>query len=498
MKDKTFQKIIFLSGCILTFLLVCLYDTYTNKQQTILTRLSETLQTELGKLDDNTNNDSDSNNNSETAYYGTEAVKIESPLSDSTGKKAKESEEEKENGTSSNVKSVDNKNAQDESLITDNPSIRVVIKTDNFEGVYHDSVSMQCSTDYVIQYGDKKEEHTASEPITLTKDSPYFTGDTIRIQTKDRKGEISFPQLKRGYENPSYLGDFEIVKGEEGLLVINELPLETYLCSVVPSEMPAGYPLESLKAQAICARSYALKQMNMGRAAEFNADVDDSVSYQVYNNQGRNENTTKAVQETAGQVMKENGEIVDALYYSTSCGIDLKLDLSKETTFASFMTTDNKKAYEATEPWYRWMATFQIEELTRLVNETWQEGFGTVTGLEIKERESSGAIDTLIVKGSNQNIEIEGEYAIRKLLSPTNVSVKLQDGSEAPDMGLLPSAFFYLTPNYDGEALTGYTLIGGGYGHGKGMSQNGARHMADAGMKYDEILKYYYGKIEIG
>lgn len=75
------------------------------------------------------------------------------------------------------------------------------------------------------------------------------------------------PGLKRGYENPSYLGNFEIVKRDAGLLVINELPLETYLCSVVPSEMPAAYPLESLKVQAVCARSYAIKQMHNGRGA---------------------------------------------------------------------------------------------------------------------------------------------------------------------------------------------------------------------------------------
>ena len=68
----------------------------------------------------------------------------------------------------------------------------------------------------------------------------------------------------------------------------------------------------------------------------------------------------------------------------------------------------------------------------------------------------------------------------------------LQDGSDAPDLGMLPSAFFYLTPEYDGKKLKGYTLTGGGYGHGNGMSQNGAKHMAEAGYKCKDILRHYY------
>lgn len=484
--DNTFGKILILSGCIMAFLLLCFYDTYKKKGDDVLNKLQETIQTDLAGQRETT----------EDKVSKTDKKKSDEKNNDQ--KSAKEQKEAQED------KSQEDKTGEEEASSTDtqtanadNPLIRVLIKTDDYADEYHSSVTLQCSTDYVLQYGESTEEHGAGEPLTLTADSPYLNDGILRIQPKDENGEITLPQLKRGYENPSYLGNFEIVKRDAGLLVINELPLETYLCSVVPSEMPAAYPLESLKVQAVCARSYAIKQMQNGRGAEFNVHVDDSVSYQVYNNQKRDERSTKAVNETAGKVMRSDGEIVDALYYSTSCGVNLSQDLSQETVFASFMTTDNHTAYEAGEPWYRWNAVFTIDELTRLAN-AWQPGTGKVTALSIDSRETNGAIAKFTLQGENQSISVEGEYTVRKLLSPVNIPVVEQDGTEATGMSLLPSAFFYLTPNYENDVLVSYTLTGGGYGHGKGMSQNGARHMADAGMGYEEILKYFYGDVQIG
>ena len=117
-----------------------------------------------------------------------------------------------------------------------------------------------------------------------------------------------------------------------------------------------------------------------------------------------------------------------------------------------------------------------------------------MTGMEVVSREPSGVIAALKISGEGGEFQVEGEYTIRKLLQTRNSPVTLQDGSTAPNLGMLPSAFFYLTPNYEKKVLTGYTLTGGGYGHGKGMSQNGAKHMADAGHKCADILRYYYAE----
>lgn len=374
--------------------------------------------------------------------------------------------------------------------------IRVLICSDNYQSEYHSEIIMECTGDYILKYGDKEEAYTSDQPVHLTADSPWFSEGRISLTPTADNGEFILPNLKRSQENPAYAGVFEIEKRDSGLILINELPLETYLCSVVPSEMPAKYPMEALKAQAICARTYAMEQINNTRGEEFGVDVDDSVTYQVYNNIVKNERTTQAVQETAGQIMKDEEQLVNALYYSTSCGITLADDMSEEAVFTAFIGASDEKAYEREEPWYRWRAEFSLDEITRLVN-AWQDGFGPVTGLEIEARETNGSAKTLLVQGENNTLRVEGEYKIRKLLQTDGSAVTLQDGNSAPNLGMLPSAFFYFTPNYQDEQLTGYALTGGGYGHGKGMSQNGAKHMAEAGKKCEEILKYYYGEIQI-
>ncbi|MFR5582503.1 MAG: SpoIID/LytB domain-containing protein [[Clostridium] scindens] len=112
----------------------------------------------------------------------------------------------------------------------------------------------------------------------------------------------------------------------EGVVIINELPVETYLCKVVPSEMPASYELEALKAQAVCARSYAYQQMAEYGYPEYEAHVNDSTDYQVYGNSQAQEASSQAVSETQGQVARFNGQIVTTYYYSTSCGKTTSLE----------------------------------------------------------------------------------------------------------------------------------------------------------------------------
>ena len=84
--------------------------------------------------------------------------------------------------------------------------------------------------------------------------------------------------------------------------------------------MPSGYPAEALKAQAVCARTYAVRQMGEQRLAGYGADVDDSVSFQVYNNIGRQSATDEAVDATRGVIMTYGGEPIQAYFFSTSCG----------------------------------------------------------------------------------------------------------------------------------------------------------------------------------
>lgn len=85
--------------------------------------------------------------------------------------------------------------------------------------------------------------------------------------------------------------------------------------------MPATYEKEALKAQAVCARTYAWKQIQEQRLHELEADVDDTVNFQVYGNMEPQKAATEAVRETEGQILCQNGEAVEAYYFSTSAGV---------------------------------------------------------------------------------------------------------------------------------------------------------------------------------
>lgn len=374
----------------------------------------------------------------------------------------------------------------------ENPILRVLIKNANYAGEYHEKVRIYGDEGFYVNYDDKQEEYEPGEILEIQRGT-YETVGKIKITPKE-EGRICILDLQRSQEEPMYHGSIEITRYPEGMRVINVVRMEEYLCGVVPSEMPASYPLEALKAQAVCARSYAQKSKECSQGTY---DLDDSTSYQVYNNLPENENSTKAVEETRGEVMMQEGEIVDARYYSTSCGVKRDQDLSQEPAFEAFLSQDSDTAYESEEPWYRWKAEVSLKQLRKAVLEQWNTDVGEINGIYVTEREKSGCAKTLVVAGSFQELTIEGEYNIRLVLSPKFFPVINQIDSGAVGMNLLPSGFFYLEPKKEEGNLAGYTIYGGGYGHGIGMSQNGAKQMALNQMDYNEILAYFYGDVQI-
>jgi len=112
---------------------------------------------------------------------------------------------------------------------------------------------------------------------------------------------------------------------------------------------------------------------------------------------------------------------------------------------------------------------------------------GKIKKIEVYSREKSGMIEKLFIQGEKDSKMIWGEYNIRSFLACYTTSITKQDGSTLVSGKLLPSAYFYIVPTGCGD----YTIRGGGYGHGRGMSQNAAKYMAEE-MNYKEILKFFY------
>ena len=143
--------------------------------------------------------------------------------------------------------------------------IRVLIRASDYTGLLHASPVITADTDFTVVYStggeEKREEHSAGEELCFSYDSPYFEGGRVCVVPDTLTGKLLLPDVNRSQGVPAYRGKMELLRTEDGIAVINKLPLEEYLYSVVPSEMPASYPAEALRAQAICARTYAYGHM---------------------------------------------------------------------------------------------------------------------------------------------------------------------------------------------------------------------------------------------
>lgn len=440
-------------------------------------------------------------------------------------------------------------------------TIRVAIKNNNFSSLYHGKITLVGESPMTIYYGDyderQQEKIEAGAEISIEEGDKYLKGNRVEIVPDINTGKIRVSSLNRSQGVPAYRGSMEIVETKEGLVLINEVLLEEYLYSVVPSEMPASYPIEALKAQAICARTYGYRYLKQPGYKELGAHVDDSVGYQVYNNIAENVNSTKAVKETTGRMLLYGEEPVSTYYYSTSCGYGADAgvwneaqreqypylravhiahrtqdaldgqeayeagELSQEENFRDYIMQIDESAYEKEEPWFRW--SYQVEKLdAEMLYQRLKERYETtpdkiltfmgkdenVEEAELFEaekpkefkkvyeirslrRKEGGVIDELLIETDKGIYKVISEYNIRYVLNQGGEIIR-QDGSAYESSVLLPSAYFIIDTIKSDENVIGYNIIGGGYGHGVGMSQNGARAMGLEKEGCESILAFYF------
>ncbi|MEF9940723.1 MAG: SpoIID/LytB domain-containing protein [Lachnospiraceae bacterium] len=383
-----------------------------------------------------------------------------------------------------------------------NPVIRVVLKTNGFQNVVHTQVQLKAEHGIVISVGDTTEEISAGEVVTIAPDDARFQNGVIRATAQDPKGtgeeKITIESLKRGYGVPSYRGIIELRTTAEGIVVVNELPMEQYLYAVIPSEMPAAYELEALKTQAVCARSYAYCQSQELSYPEYEAHVDDSTTYQVYGNSKEQETTRQAVDETKGQKLWYQGQVVKTYYFSTSCGKTTDVTawgttVSENNQYLQSVSVSNgTKDYEQELPWYRWSAKIPRTTLSNLVSINTGTTIGTIQKIEVTKRGAGDIALQIVVTGDKGSVTVDTENKIRRALGGKGYTITKQDGTTVDSGDLLPSAFF--TVEQQGDT---YRIDGGGYGHGIGMSQNGANEMAKEQKTYQDILKLFYMGTEI-
>ena len=254
--------------------------------------------------------------------------------------------------------------------------------------------------------------------------------------------------------------------------------------------MPASYEEQALMAQAVCARTYAVCQIQENSLEKYGADVDDSVNYQVYNNFGADKRTNKAVQDTKGQILCQNGEPITAYYFSTSAGRTSTDEIWGADRSAAYLKSVECD-FDQNMPWSSWSVEIPWETLEKRSGNL--EGSGKFIGLQVIKKNISGAVTGMEIVTENKSIQLEGEYEIRQFLSPAGCLITEKDGSIVNGSNLLPSAYFELNVK-SGKAVQ---IQGKGYGHGVGMSQNGANEMAREGYGWQDILNYFFKDITL-
>lgn len=415
-------------------------------------------------------------------------------------------------------------------------TIRVILNNHDFTSYKMTKLTLSSEGMLKVIYPDGGEKTFPAGEMFTIQSADYENGEKIIIEQIGKGKGITVHSLTRECGAPVYDGLIEVDMKADGMYVINELPLEQYLYGVVSSEVPSSYEKEALKAIAVCARAYAYGKMKDGSFDEYNADLDDSVFCQMYNDVLKTPESIRAVDETYGIVPVYDGEVIFPLYFSTSCGMTCtnsevwggtpypyftsnvedmeksELDLSDEDTFVQFM--EDSLGYDTIEkdlPYYRWSIYYTKDDISKAINRNLSERLDTATGsirvknangdfvdedimdigdvvsVEVNERSSSGMVLALLIEGTKGTILVEGQANVRNLITPVNQNIVKQDASVVTGWSSLPSAFYYIT-----ESDGGFTIYGGGFGHGAGLSQNGANALAAKGYNYTYIIRHYF------
>ena len=276
-------------------------------------------------------------------------------------------------------------------------------------------------------------------------------GDFIRVNKKYFRGWVELRKKKNGL-----------------LLAVNELDIELYLLGVVASEIPHDWHRETLKAQAVASRTYALYQKRMAAGRTYHVLATEES--QMYNGRsGERPSTSQAVRETAGQVLVYHGELISAFYHS-SCGGH---------------TEDASKLWDVREPYLQgvdcdcqdiskygqWERRFSVDKISRALRKR---------GYPVQQIMSA-------TQGAITPAGRVKDVAIRHAGGATVVPAEAFRA--ALGNALLPSVFFELELSETGGELV---FSGRGMGHGVGMCQWGAEEMAQRKFGYQAILGHYY------
>ena len=286
-------------------------------------------------------------------------------------------------------------------------------------------------------------------------------GDVLTIRPSGA-GELAL-------DGRRYRGALELRHKSGGLTAVNIVPVDDYLRSVVPEEMPVDWPAEAIKAQSVAARSFALA--SRGRHASEGYDLCTTTHCQLYTGTAAEKSASNAaIKATRGEVLTYGGKPIEALFHTDSGG----MTENSEDVWGSHVPYLRavKDTPAKTMPWTKTISRADLErKLAAKGHDIGKVRSVALSPLAIgraaKDRTASGRVKTMTVKGTKGTATLSGT-TWRSLLG---LKSTLFDAKLAKDM---------------------VTFMGYGFGHGLGISQWGAERMAAKGKSYADILHHYY------
>jgi len=262
-----------------------------------------------------------------------------------------------------------------------------------------------------------------------------------------------------------YRGRTHIIPHKGGITAINYVNFAEYLYSVIGAEMNGNWPQEALKAQAVAARSYALKKRQENSNNFY--DLGNDQSWQVYQGiKTESPGTYAAVDATQGQVLTYNGQVILALFHSSSGGHTENVEDVWSNPLPYLRAVPD---FDQDAPVYEWTESFSQAELKQRIL-----GVGNIISMTPQTTTPYGSLIT---------IKVLGDAGVKTLKS-TDVTAALD----------LKSTRFTVSAKKTGakQIPTSFQITGKGFGHAVGMSQWGAYNLARNGYSYHHILLYYY------
>ena len=339
-----------------------------------------------------------------------------------------------------------------------------------------------------IIYSDSKVKYSINNNLNSWFELPK--NFNLIIKNNDQRGIW--------FKNRRYSGELRVSLNDQNLQIINYLKLEKYLKSVVGSEMPKGFPLAALQAQAIAARTYALKFL--GKNELF--DIHSTQASQVY--LGLESETAKinrAVRSTSSLALFYEDKLIDAVFHSSSGG---RTENSGNVWKYQFPYLISVVDYDQNSTKYRWLKKFNSAELRKIFSD-----LGGLSSIQIIERSNSGRVLNIRLVGPVGNKIITGENLRKRLQllsTKFELDLKFQKDNKLNKINyyndknnLVNNKFNDLAPYPVPVIPKVYFLFvkGFGAGHGVGMSQWGAKAMAEKGASFRKILKHYYTGVQI-